>query len=176
MGKLIKDKFGNYLIQGIEEIQLPEPASLLPQTLGWKILALLILLGAVYLVYRGGRQWWRNRYRRSALRTLKNIEQAAKGDHLRIVAELPWLLKATALQAYPRIDVAALSGTDWLVFLDAHYSGPAFCAAMGQKLLVVAYQPAAQWQLQPQDAENLISMCRRWLSQHTAHKPQAAHA
>ncbi len=176
MSKLIGDNFGNYLIHGIDEIQLPEPVAWLPQTLGWKFLALLTLLIAICQGYRVCRQWWRNRYRRRALQRLKDIEIAAEGDDLRIVAELPWLLKATALHAYPRADVAALSGDDWLAFLDAHYCGPSFRAAPGQQLLAAAYQPPAHWQLQPGEARTLISMCRRWLRQHRVHRPRAARA
>lgn len=176
MNKLTGDNFGNYLIRGIAEIELPEPVSWLPQTLGWKILALLILLLAALQTYRASTKWWRNRYRRRALERLKAIELAAGGDPGRVVAQLPWLLKATALHAYPRVDVAALSGDAWLAFLDAHYSGPSFRAATGQQLLAVAYQSPAQWQLQPQEAQTLVSMCRRWLCLHRAHNSPIAHA
>lgn len=176
MKKLSEDNFGNYLIRDIAEIELPESVSWLPQTLGWKILALLILLLAVFHAYRAANRWWRNRYRRSALQRLKAIERGAQGDNERVVVHLPKLLKATALHAYPRVDVAALSGDDWLAFLDAHYSGPPFRAAPGRQLLAVAYQSPAQWQLQPEEAETLISMCRRWLSQHEAHDARLAHA
>ncbi len=169
MSKLSGDNFGNYLIRGIAEIEPPEPVSWLPQTLGWKILALLGVLFALYQAYHAANRWWRNRYRRSALQRLKAIELAAEGDYTRVVVELPWLLKAAALHAYPRANVAALSGDNWLAFLDAHYNGPSFRAATGRQLLAVAYQSPAKWQLKPTQAETLISMCRRWLCQHKVH-------
>ncbi|MGI9294648.1 MAG: DUF4381 domain-containing protein, partial [Pseudomonadales bacterium] len=132
MSELIGATFGNYLIRGIEEIELPESVSWLPQTIGWKVLALLVFLLAAYKFYQAAKQWWRNRYRRSALLRLKELEEEAAGDYLQVAAELPGLLKATALHAYPRAEVAALSGESWLDFLDAHYSGRSFRSGTGQ--------------------------------------------
>lgn len=176
MSKLIDATFGNYLIRGIEEVELPEPVSWMPQTIGWKVLALLVLLFALYKLYGVAKKWWRNRYRRSALQKLKDLETESGGEYLQVVAELPNLLKATALHAYPRAEVAALSGERWLAFLDAHYSGPSFRAGVGQQLLAVAYQPAAHWHLEPADARTLIAMCRHWLRKHKINAPQASHA
>ncbi|MGI9285257.1 MAG: DUF4381 domain-containing protein [Pseudomonadales bacterium] len=176
MSELIGDTFGNYLIRGIEEIALPEPVSWFPQTIGWKILALLALLFAAYKSYHAAKRWWRNRYRRSALLKLKVLEEEADGDYSKVAAELPSLLKAAALHAYPRAQVAALSGESWLEFLDAHYSGPSFRSGTGQHLLTIAYQSRAQWHLEPADARTLITMCRRWLRQHKASTPQTSHA
>lgn len=176
MSKLFGANFGNYLIRGIDPIELPEPVLWLPQTPGWKILAVVAVLLTAYGCYRAGGRWWRNRYRRSALQRFKEIELAAEGDNLRAVAAMPRLLKATALHAYPRANVAALSGEAWLEFLDAHYSGPSFRSSIGRKLLNVAYRQLPQWQLPPEDAVILISMCRCWLRQHKAHGRRAAHA
>lgn len=176
MSDLIGDTFGNYLIRGIEEIELPEPVSWLPQTIGWKVVGLLVLLFASHKIYVVATQWWRDRYRRSALQRLRELEAEADGDYLRVAAELPILLKATALHAYPRAHVAALSGESWLAFLDAHYSGGSFRSAVGQHLLAVAYQSPEQWQLEPDDARTLITMCRQWLRKHKVNTQQASHA
>jgi hypothetical protein len=168
MSDLFGDTFGNYMLHGIEEIQLPEPISWWPQTLGWKLLALAAALWACYELYRAALRWWHNRYRRTALAELAQLEQRAGGQYQQVLTALPELLKATALQVYPRDQIAALSGDHWLAFLDQHYNGPSFREGVGRQLLAVAYQSDDDWQLSSQDAQQLIQMCRRWIGKHRA--------
>jgi hypothetical protein len=154
------DSFGNYLIHGIDEIGLPSPVSWWPSAPGWQVLG---FIAAAWLVWRGIRRatrWWRNRYRREALRQLQQHQQQDR------VAVLPYYLKVTALQAYPREEVASLSGSDWLVFLDAHYSGPSFAEGPGKQLLSVSYLPQDQWQLDDEARTALIDMSLQWIATH----------
>ena len=106
------------------------------------------------------RRWWRDRYRREALRQLSTLALDAQ------LAALPFLLKTTALQAYPREQVAALSGERWLEFLDAHCTEVSFCRGIGQSLLDIAYLPSEQWQLNAAQANELISLSRIWIERH----------
>ncbi len=168
MSELFGDTFGNYMLHGIDEIRVPEPVSWWPQTIGWKVLALALLLWLLYRLYLGARRWWKNRYRRAALAQLDAMQRQANGQHQEVLAGLPELLKATALQAYPRTEVAALSGTEWLAFLDSHYDGPAFSDQPGRKLIDVAYRDPSHWQVSAEDASQLIAMSRRWVQQHRA--------
>ena len=160
------DSFGNYLINGIDEIILPEAISWWPTAHGWKALAIIIVILLLFTCVRWMKHWWRNRYRREALRQLMQVQQHAGKQLHEVVAVLPYYLKVTALQAYPRQDVASLSGENWLVFLDKQYSGTAFSEGIGRKLLAVAYLPQDQWQLSGKDSEALISMSRLWISKH----------
>ena len=73
---------------------------------GWCVLVLLLL----WLGWRFWKRWQANAYRREALRELGEIETAPE--------RLPELLKRVALVAYPRAEVAELSGDAWLGFLD----------------------------------------------------------
>lgn len=163
--KQFADTFGNYILHGIEEVHLPETVSWWPQTIGWKVLGLLLLIAVAYWLSVQAKKWWRNRYRRDALSRLASLEQRAD-EWQQVVRQLPFLLKATALQAYPRSDVAQLSGTQWLEFLDSQFEGPAFRDGPGQGLLEIAYQPESQWRLSQLDAESLISLSRRWIREH----------
>ncbi len=162
------DTFGNYLIHGIDEIILPDAISYYPLAPGWKALGLIIAVYIVFQLRRWLKHWWRNRYRREALRQLARAEQQAEASKQPqdIVAVLPYYIKATALQAYPRQEVASLSGRDWLTFLDAHYSGPSFRDGIGEKLLTVAYLPREQWQLSDQQCNELLKMSRHWIAKH----------
>ena len=160
------DSFGNYLIHGIDEIILPDAVSWWPTAPGWKALAIIIIILLLFKCVRWMKHWWRNRYRREALRQLMQVQHHAGKQLQEVVAVLPYYLKVTALQAYPRQDVASLSGDNWLVFLDQQYSGAAFSEGVGRKLLAVAYLPQEQWQLSEKDSEVLISMSRSWISKH----------
>ena len=160
------DSFGNYLIHGIDEIILPEAVSWWPTAPGWKVLAIIIVILLLFMCVRWMKHWWRNRYRREALRQLQQVQRQAGKQLHEVVTVLPYYLKVTALQAYPRQDVASLSGEHWLAFLDKQYSGVAFSEGIGRKLLAVAYLPQEQWQLSEKDSEVLISMSRSWISKH----------
>ena len=160
------DSFGNYLIHGIDEIILPETVSWWPTAPGWKALAIIIVILLLFICVRWMKHWWRNRYRREALRQLMQVQRHAGKQLQEVVAVLPYYLKVTALQAYPRQDVASLSGENWLAFLDKQYSGTAFSEGIGRKLLAVAYLPQDQWGLSEKDSEALIRMSRLWISKH----------
>jgi len=153
-------QFGNYLIHGIDEIRLPEPVSLWPSTPGWQLLGLLIAGFVVYRAYRSVQRWWRNRYRREALRRLSGLAPGAQ------LQSLPFLLKATALHAYPREQLASLSGEPWLSFLDAHCPGVSFRSGVGKKLLDLSYVPEARRQISPDEAGELITLSKTWIAQH----------
>ncbi len=158
------DSFGNYLMHGIDEIILPEAVSWWPSAPGWQFLGLF--LGGVLLVYlwRSTKRWYQNRYRREALQRLQQLEQ---NTGLRqIIAKLPFYIKTTALHAYPRSEVASLTGNDWLAFLDEHYSGPSFQQGTGRFLLTISYQSSDKWQINDDEATQLLNMSRQWIATH----------
>lgn len=159
--------FGNYLIAGIEEVTLPPAISWWPQTLGWKILSALLLVAISLGLYRALVRWYHNRYRRDALRHLRALERRAQSWQA-LLAALPPLLKAVALQAYPRTVVASLSGREWLVFLDKQCAASAFSQAPFAELFAIAYRPQEQWQLQESDTQRLLARVRRWIKYHRA--------
>ena len=163
------DTFGNYLIHGIDEIILPDTISWWPTAPGWQVLG---CIAAIYLVVKASRlviRWWHNRYRREVLRQLSSLQRDAGSRLQDVVAVLPYYMRVTALQAYPRQDVASLSGDDWLAFLDTHYSGPSFSGSIGAKLLAVAYLPPEKWQLGEKESHALIEMSRQWIAKHREH-------
>jgi len=160
------ETFGNYLLHGIDEITLPDVIAWWPSAPGWQVLGLIALAYLVLWVVRLARRWWRNRYRREALHRLTQLQQQPGSSRLDVVALLPHYLKVTALQAYPRADVASLSGESWLAFLDAHYCGPSFTEGTGCKLLAVSYLPREHWQLDDNESARLIHMARQWITRH----------
>lgn len=91
-----------------------------PPAPGWWIGLALVLIGLAGLGWLAYRRWRSNRYRRRALRQLESLRQelAAEPDSQRYAAAVNALLKAAALEAYPRQQVAALSGQEWIEFLN----------------------------------------------------------
>lgn len=114
------------LLDMLEPIPEPEPISMFPATAGWIWLGLALAGLLIWSGMRVRRHWRANAYRRAAL-----TELAAAGDDPAIIAVI---LRRAALAAYPRADVAHLTGSDWLAFLDEQCPGVAFASATGESL------------------------------------------
>ncbi len=69
---------------------------------------MVVLVIAAILMYRALRNWWGNAYRRAALRELRAATT---------VAQVSGIIKRTALVAFPRADVASLTGLPWSEWL-----------------------------------------------------------
>lgn len=151
------ENWGNDEINGIVEVQPPPDISWMPQTMGWAIVAALLGAPLLYAVYLAVRRYHRNAYRREALEELSNLD-AQKDYHL-----LPRLLRRTALSAYPRDQVAALSGLEWETWLDQKCPGCQFASAYRGQLSKLAY--ARKRHL---DASALCQQVSLWIKKHEA--------
>lgn len=134
-----------------------------PPAPGWWLLlaALLLLLGAgLYFMWRHYR---RNAYRRQALLQLKAIRAhyLQDRDERACITATNTLLKSVAIKAYPRRDVAAISGEPWLEFLNAGLgSEHTFDAGFA----LAAYRPASG----AVDVDALYSSAALWIQRHKA--------
>lgn len=63
----------SYILRDLKEVGLPDHVSWMPQTLGWKILAFLLLIVLIYFSYKKVRHWWLNRYRDEAIKVTKGL-------------------------------------------------------------------------------------------------------
>ncbi len=156
-------------LEKLHEILLPEPVSWMPQTVGWYVVFGLILLVVGWWVYRRLRRFRRNRYRRLALAELAVIEGELQQPERRAKAlsEIPVLLKWTALSAFPREEVAELSGERWLSFLDKTVGGNDFTKGVGRLLPELAYAPALGIAtLSDERIGSLLPLVRHWIKTH----------
>ncbi|MEN8166303.1 MAG: DUF4381 domain-containing protein [Pseudomonadota bacterium] len=149
-------------LERLHDILPAAPPPWWPPAAGWYLLCALLMLLALWTGHRAWRRYRCNRYRRAALAELAAITSASADAEL---AHLPELLKRTALHAYPRAQVAALSGAQWIAFLDAHCEGTLFAGEAGELLESLAYRPALAEGMNPQV---LIDSIRRWIGQHRA--------
>jgi len=158
-------------LEKLHEIILPDPVSWIPRTIGWYAIFGLILFVACWWAYRRLRHFRKNRYRRLALEGLVVIEQELQRPEKRAkaLAEIPVLLKRAALSAFPRSEVASLSGEKWLTFLDKTIGAKDFTEGEGRLLPELAYAPVQRiTQLSDEQIGNLLQLVRRWIKGHVA--------
>lgn len=150
------------LVQLFDQLQLldpPPPVSMVPETAGWIWLGLIVVCAVGYGVWRWRKTYLAGAYRRAALAALGHAQDNP--------AEIAALLRRTALVAFPRSDVAALHGRQWLGFLDAAAPKVAFSGSEAGALLTSA--PYQRGQPNGQITADLAKMARIWIE---THQPQ----
>jgi|WetSurMetagenome_2_1015567.scaffolds.fasta_scaffold423068_1 hypothetical protein len=156
-------------LQGLHEIHLPDPVSWLPQTVGWYAGLGILLLALAWWGYARWRRFAANRYRRLALAELADLarELQTPGKRAQVLRRLPELLKWTALSAFPRAEVASLTGARWLAFLDRTIGGTEFTEGAGRLLGELAYAPTSHVEHLPDECvAGLLRVARRWITGH----------
>ncbi|MBB4005634.1 DUF4381 domain-containing protein [Aurantimonas endophytica] len=143
------------LLDRLVEPSEPPPVSMMPQTWGWAVLALILLAVCIFVAIHMRRRYRANAYRRYAIKEL----EAARNDPAAIAA----ILRRTALAAYPRSEVAGLAGDDWLYFLDAQVSRKDFSEGSGR---LVAAAPYRATQREPA----LYAVAKDWIVRHRPEK------
>lgn len=140
-------------LEGLADIVVPEPVSLMPQTVGWIVLGVIVIALLATVAVRAWRRLRRNAYRREALALVESTPLIA----------LPALVKRVALAAAPRTEVASLTGDAWLTFLDRTYGGDGFTNGPGRLLATVSFSPAPDDQRSSADLRNLVAI---WIRKH----------
>ncbi|WP_395665487.1 DUF4381 domain-containing protein [Methylocella sp.] len=138
----------------LADVVAPAPAPWWPPAPGWLILAAAALAALVILTAAAVRRWRRDAYRRAALAELDRLAPAADAAGAAAVSAV---LKRAALVAYPRVDVASLTGGAWLAFLD-RTGGDGFSGRAG---LAGAASGAPAG-----DGAALLASARRWARRH----------
>ncbi|MEZ8821326.1 DUF4381 domain-containing protein [Vibrio sp. 10N.222.54.A1] len=84
---------GTYILRELHDVAIPDSVSWAPQTIGWKILGVILLLVAIYLAYRLAQKWWNNRYRKEALQELVLLDARDKNSTERTFKVLKVVLR-----------------------------------------------------------------------------------
>lgn len=143
----------------LRDIHLPDPINSYMLAPGWWFLLLLILGGLFYWFY----QWNR---KRKALLLLKPLSQEIETlyqmtPNTESLAKLSELMKRVVIIYYPRKKVAALSGSNWINFLNAQHSTLKFSEEQQTLLTNAVYQKNAdvdsvQWQTLVQHCHSVL--------------------
>ena len=140
-------------LEGLNDIVVPDPVSLMPQTVGWIILGAIVVAVLVTFTVLAWARYRRNAYRREALALVESTPLAA----------LPALVKRVALAVAPRTDVASLTDDAWLAFLDRTYGGTGFSSGPGRPLASLSFDPAVPDQRESEDLRQLVAL---WIRNH----------
>ena len=144
----------------LRDIHLPDAVSWWPPAPGWWLLLGLVAL----LVFAAFRRWRRGRGRRAAVcharRELAAIRQTfrLRPDRAGLARALSALLRRLAMSLYGRRDAAALTGEDWLAFLDQKAGGHAFTQGAGRGLIEAPYRADPEY-----DHAALLRLVSEWI-------------
>ena len=97
------------------------------------------------------------------IRATEERDAEARDANLR---QIPILLKRTALSAYPRSQVASLSGKDWFHFLNSTVKTPAFTDSAANTLNKISYSSGELSFIDLQATTALLNASRQWLKHH----------
>jgi len=152
------------LLNRLRDIHEPPPPGFWPPAPGWWLLALVVLAAVAWGLARAWSRYRQGRPLRQALAELEGWEHRTRADAVDPTAaatELSMLLKRAALTRYPPEQVAPLSGTAWLDFLDATGATDRFSRGPGQVLGDARYAPQVQLEV-----NGLTAAARAWLERH----------
>lgn len=154
----LPDIFGNYALGDFNEVVSPPAIDWLPQTLGWYVVAAILLIWLSRRAWYRLQHWYRNRYRAEAR---QKLGQLSHSDAL--VTEVNRLLKLTALAAFTRQQVASLSGQHWTSFLNGQCEQAPFDETLCQLLASGVYEGQA---VDAAAAKRLLQASLNWVEHH----------
>lgn len=158
-------------LANLHDIVLAPPVSWWPPAPGWYVLAFVIAALVIALAWRARRRWLARRYRVQALTELRAI-RLDPTDPATAAANMMTLLKRTALAAYPRQQVAGLSGADWWSFLDQGIGGEDFRERLGPVMSGLVYSDTRNADATAADIEQLAAAAERWIRSHSSLEPR----
>lgn len=165
-----------YILRDIVDVVVPESVAWWPQTIGWKILAFMILVGCLVWGYHRIKLWWQNRYRREALQALATLNLGLPRES---ATSLLTILKAVLVYLEPqnsalfgdallqKLDSLLPSATLSSVKGDAEVKSDAdfqYQGEIGKKWLAVSL--SSQRSLTEPELVTLIAHTRKWLLLH----------
>jgi len=133
----------NLLLERLIEPDTPVRIKFFPETIGWKVLAVVLLLALIYWAVTSAIKFRANGYRRSAVKKLRKI-MAEEVAATRQLMEINRLLKVAAVHAFPDKAVEPLYGEAWLKFLDSTCPKSRFLSAEARQWQVGLFE---QWHL-----------------------------
>lgn len=155
-------------LQNLNDIVLPEAATWWPLANGWYFLFGLLLVFLAWFIYTSIQHRIKNRYRRAALHQLHLLAQEVNktGKRDSVLRQIPILLKRTALTAYPRRQLASLTGKSWHDFLNSKSGTPWFTESICHSLDHISYSVGNLDTVDAEAVSELLKACKHWLKHH----------
>jgi len=143
-------------LANLQDIVVPSAAALWPPAPGWFVIGAILVVLAVAGIVMALVRRHRSAYRRAALAELESVGAKDK----RTIRQIAELLKRTALAAYPRAEVAALTGETWVKWLET--TGDVTAPDSVRQALVAGVHRTSQ----PSDPELLRHFAEAWIRRH----------
>ncbi len=141
----------------LRDIHLPEGVSAFPPAYGWWVILAIILGGiALFYLFRVLRAASKKLYARHLLKRLSGL------DTVSAAVGMSEVLRRICVVKYP--EAAALSGQDWLDFLNDH-SRLKLSGAAAELLLNAPYMPKSEKRFNAADADGLRNFCQSWIGE-----------
>ena len=158
-------------LQNLNDIVVPPPIAWWPPAPGWYVLLAIVVAALAWALFRGLKAWRRNTYRRQALRELRAVGEQG----VAAATAIPELLKRAALSAWPRQEVAMLSGSEWHAFLDRTAAMDRFGeGGAGRVMERLSYAGSAnRATVTNAEFQRLFEAAREWLKNHRPEEPAA---
>ncbi|MCW8332623.1 DUF4381 domain-containing protein [Vibrio paucivorans] len=153
----LPSQWGNESLEGLVEVASIPEVSWLPSSIGWQV---LVALGGAWLlvqVLNAAAVYHSNRYRRQASKKLGLLRDNGQ------IAEMPALLRETALHAFPRTAIAPLTGQHWERWLDNHCPDSGFTAQSKSLLSQAAYHSSV---MDDDKVNTLYASIQLWIARH----------
>ncbi len=125
----------------LRDIHLPDSPSIWPLAPGWWILlAILIILG----IWLGLKLWQRSKQKKHLQQILNQYQllenRLLERPDSEAMAAINVFLRQLAIENYPRTEIASLTGTKWLEFLDQAGETKQFTQGAGRLLIDAPYR------------------------------------
>ena len=166
---IVVEKIGDPAsLDRLHDIVVPPPVSWWPLAPGWYMVASVFVLGVAWGSIRIVRHYSANQYRRQALAELKRLRELARqfGTLNNASGQVMELLKQTALVAYSRENVAALTGEAWWQFLDKTGGGSRFVESAGATLGRLTYSDPFELEASKADIDVAFYAVATWIKNH----------
>ena len=165
----------SYMLRKMSKVTVPDHVSWFPQTIGWKIVAILLFVFAIYYIAKSTQKWWENRYRREASSLLNLLSSSVNNPSLSY--EIFEVMKAVLTHINAKN--ATLFKDDFLIALDSYSPNSVFDfnGELGQQWIRSLMQQ--QYALSEQQRNELMTLCQQWLTGHvvpTLEQTGGAHA
>ncbi|MEE9327602.1 MAG: DUF4381 domain-containing protein [Cocleimonas sp.] len=146
----------------LHDIHLPDNADVWPLAFGWWVLLFLLLVAFAVLIQYYRQRLKRQRKKTVILKQLKKLENQLKNNPSNeSLAKVNTLLRQLAITHYPRSEIASLTGSNWLHFLDQSGKTHDFSKGAGRILIEAPYRAGKSQNL---NLEELIPLVRKWIS------------
>jgi len=162
--------FGNVFLEGFSELpeSIAEPVShyFWPLAPAWHFILVVLIIFMSWQAFKKYQVWKMNRYRRDALKNLAELT-AQYTHNTELIRALALLVKTTALQIYPRAEIAQISGENWLVYLNKQGPERAFSDLAIGCFGKAIYQKDLMT-IDDAQRQQLISEVKHWLRTHSS--------